>query len=810
MKFPRFLRFLKSEQLSLFGAPRRPVEHPGIRGGKGYHNEKGQWVYGDRPAPEAPAAPRYDIKCDDCREKMGETDSMRESAAGGRCEKCKAKDAPTPDKFAGMDAWLNESFPHDDDGTLDEMRAEARAAMVAQVEKYPDMVGRLSWKEVHLSAENDERRTRERAEETEREARRVERAGTYEGTAAANAEHDIPMDVAVRAHSGSSFVPERRGVQMRQGYAETIQGDYDALAKYATTPEKRAQLDEEFARYRAGYRQKFMAYAGRRSNVMSAMITGPSNFPVRRNEKRLNAERRGYEDMEEFRKRALHAIRVALTPELQPIKAGEANATDRLKAEIEKLEKTQALYAAINATIRKHAKAGPDAQVPALVALGVQEHTARKLLEKDFAGRIGVAPYLLTNNGANIRRLKARLATVAEDKATDATEIEGEHATFEDDPPGNRVRLKFPGKPPEDVRSKLKHNGFRWAPSNGAWQAYRNPRSIAFAREFAGVPAEPAPAAPPAAPIKFTKGEREHVKNALFLLARGDYGFKVPGIPLDAPEHTQLYAMIDEGRIPPEAMKALRSVVIDDHANADRQREAYRPVYEDAVKGYDPKGETAAEQNVIAFRNRHRRSWEQAGEKIRRYDRLVEKLGGWPEREEEPMAKGGLLIFAKGRFPKPAGERGKVQLGKTKKGKAVWASGAEAHDYDDDDHADAARLHAKASAYHDDRARGHREAADGDGDWRRGETHEADHDRHRKLAEHHFDRTRDHLMAGGHAEEADFDGATVGKRRPLPDARRKKALGDMKKRTHNDHPGGVDDADRGAYGGDDGDTGDED
>jgi hypothetical protein len=33
---------------------------------------------------------RYFVKCDECRETMRYTDSMQESAAGGRCEKCRA------------------------------------------------------------------------------------------------------------------------------------------------------------------------------------------------------------------------------------------------------------------------------------------------------------------------------------------------------------------------------------------------------------------------------------------------------------------------------------------------------------------------------------------------------------------------------------------------------------------------------------------------------------------------------------------------------------------------------------------------
>jgi hypothetical protein len=41
----------------------------------------------------------------------------------------------------------------------------------------------------------------------------------------------------------------------------------------------------------------------------------------------------------------------------------------------------------------------------------------------------------------------------------------------------NRVKLTFPGKPSDAVRSELKSSGFRWAPSEGVWQ--RNAGSTA-------------------------------------------------------------------------------------------------------------------------------------------------------------------------------------------------------------------------------------------------------------------------------------------------------------------------------------------
>lgn len=34
----------------------------------------------------------YSIKCDGCRAELGRTDSVRESAAGGRCDDCRRRD----------------------------------------------------------------------------------------------------------------------------------------------------------------------------------------------------------------------------------------------------------------------------------------------------------------------------------------------------------------------------------------------------------------------------------------------------------------------------------------------------------------------------------------------------------------------------------------------------------------------------------------------------------------------------------------------------------------------------------------------
>jgi len=304
-------------------------------------------------------------------------------------------------------------------------------------------------------------------------------------------ENDIPFELAQRAHAGTSFVPEDRAASERAGYASTLASDYASLAEHATTDEKRATLEEEFARYRQGYRKRYLAYLGSRARCMSTMITGGSNFPVERMRKRNDHASRKTDELIEFRKAALAAILKTLHPEWRPIMAGDGDAQTRLAEKIAKAEQLQAVMKAANVAIRKHARAGEAAQIAALMALGHSEGRARDLLKRDFCGRIGFAAFELTNNQANIRRLRGRLTVVARDQATEATEIEGQLARLEDCPADNRVRLYFPGKPAADVRARLGAAGFRWTRSMVCWQAYRNDRALAFARREAGIQVVP-------------------------------------------------------------------------------------------------------------------------------------------------------------------------------------------------------------------------------------------------------------------------------------------------------------------------------
>lgn len=295
---------------------------------------------------------------------------------------------------------------------------------------------------------------------------------------------DIPLSLARAAHSGTSFVPDRRAQSEVEEHRRILADDYADLAKLADTDEKKDLLDSEFARYRAGLRGRKIALLSASSRIMSSMIAGPANFPVRQMEKRnATAHKRRVEYLE-FRTRALTAIRKKLCPELRPIMSGDADATTRLKAEIAEAEALQERMKRVNAAIRKHLKASDEVKLAALVATGETEVMARELLRPDCMRSIGFPDYRLKNNGANIRRMKQRLVGIERNQSLPDTSAEGDGVKLEDSPADNRVRLFFSGKPDSTVRDRLKSSGFRWAPSNGCWQAYRNSRSLAVAKSF--------------------------------------------------------------------------------------------------------------------------------------------------------------------------------------------------------------------------------------------------------------------------------------------------------------------------------------
>ncbi|HDQ4405507.1 TPA: DUF3560 domain-containing protein [Pseudomonas aeruginosa] len=158
------------------------------------------------------------------------------------------------------------------------------------------------------------------------------------------------------------------------------------------------------------------------------------------------------------------------------ISSDDPDAIIKLRAELEQCEAAQARMKAANKAIRT-AKT-PDKQVPALVALGFSEAEAHSLLKGDFCGRVGFPAFQLSNNNANMTRIKKRIAELEARRSRETVEVETEGYTYREDTEENRVMFQFDGKPADEVRDLLKRHAFKWSPSRGAWVRQLNNAGI--------------------------------------------------------------------------------------------------------------------------------------------------------------------------------------------------------------------------------------------------------------------------------------------------------------------------------------------
>ena len=76
--------------------------------------------------------------------------------------------------------------------------------------------------------------------------------------------------------------------------------------------------------------------------------------------------------------------------------------------------------------------------------------------------------YLLSNNNANIHRVEQRISDLKNRAEFVGWEFPGGRAEVNEGE--NRLQLFFDEKPTVEQRRELKSGGFRWAPSQGAWQ----------------------------------------------------------------------------------------------------------------------------------------------------------------------------------------------------------------------------------------------------------------------------------------------------------------------------------------------------
>ena len=196
------------------------------------------------------------------------------------------------------------------------------------------------------------------------------------------------------------------------------------------------------------------------ARVPSIMIAGGSNFPVRKKEKQ-NAARD--KNMGEYRQieGILDKIRSTGTG---GISADDGRAVEKLEAKLAGLESMQEEMKTVNAYYRKHKTLEG---CPGLSSEDIGK--LQSSMASDWRKNpVPYPSYLLTNNNANIRRTRQRIEDLKSQSEYAGWTFPGGEVKINETE--NRLQLIFEGKPSEDQRRELKQNGFKWAPSQGAWQ----------------------------------------------------------------------------------------------------------------------------------------------------------------------------------------------------------------------------------------------------------------------------------------------------------------------------------------------------
>lgn len=280
--------------------------------------------------------------------------------------------------------------------------------------------------------------------------------------------HAINEQTARIANDINSFRTYQEGTATAgyEAYIKELETVLEAIKeKKPALYDKAVYKAERFSKKYADY---LNAYYRNEAACPSIMICGAGNFPVRKKE-RQNSRRdtlmQEYNYLMEYKE----DIKRLLTVE-QPIMAGDADAIERLKDKIADLEKQKQEMIEINALFRKHRTRESLAECEGEISDDMQRHI--DFLFNHYPQLIERTGHIFDTAGTNaeLKRLNARLSELEAAKEAGNPETEYDGFTVIENSDIMRLQIIFPGKPDDETRDILKHEGFKWAPSQNAWQ----------------------------------------------------------------------------------------------------------------------------------------------------------------------------------------------------------------------------------------------------------------------------------------------------------------------------------------------------
>ena len=211
----------------------------------------------------------------------------------------------------------------------------------------------------------------------------------------------------------------------------------------------------------------------------SIMVAGGSNFPVGKKRKQNAAMDSAMEEYMEIQNILAKIKGVGMGG----ISADDPQAIEKLRVKLAHLEEMQATMKAVNAYHRKH---------KTLDGCPDLSEENRKKLEAAMASPWRTDPkpfpsYQLSNNNATIRNTRARIEELEKRQTQEAPqgwEFDGGEVVINTEI--NRLQIVFDECPDYGLKEELKRHGFRWAPSQSAWQRQLTDNAISAARKITG------------------------------------------------------------------------------------------------------------------------------------------------------------------------------------------------------------------------------------------------------------------------------------------------------------------------------------
>ncbi len=272
----------------------------------------------------------------------------------------------------------------------------------------------------------------------------------------------ITLKEAQNAFRNISFSYEERGRNIINAIEKEYQLNYENLLVIA--PQREEEIKEDIIEMALKYDSKMRAYLSSLGRTASPMITGPAKFPVEKNNKRWDIARKKEVEATEYLIKIVKKLKDKYSPK------------EKEKTILEVVEETKEKIG--KGYIKQLAKESLTAKLYNYANISLENLKVVK--------EIAIKETGLFTSRHKIHRIIENLEKkyIRIEEGTANKEFEINNIKIIDSEENNRIEIYFDGKPNADVRSFLKGKGFKWSPTKGAWQNYRNKQRLIDIKEY--------------------------------------------------------------------------------------------------------------------------------------------------------------------------------------------------------------------------------------------------------------------------------------------------------------------------------------